>query len=122
MEILPSTVECLPGLCKANSEGQIHSLLYIEMVSEYGSHVSGHIDLADRVSKLYWKERMDNSRWLIPTLTDLTFHSKGQVNYCSSSNWEVDIKDTVVTLKHRYITSKNAEKQSKLPQNCLQQT
>ena len=76
------------------------------MVNESGSQMSGHLDLADRVTKMYWKERMDNSKWLIPTMTDLTFHSKGQVNYCSSPNWEVDIKDTVVTLRHRYFLSR----------------
>ena len=101
MEVLPSAIQSLPDLCKANAEGHLDSLLYIKMINDSGHQVSGHVDLADRVSKKYWRESMDNSKWLIPTLTDLTFHSRGQVNYCSSSNWEVDIKDTVVTLRHR---------------------
>ena len=75
--VLPSAILSLPDLCKANAEGHLDSLLYIEMINDSGHQVSGHVDLQDRVSKKYWKESMDNSKWLVPTLTDLTFHSRG---------------------------------------------
>ena len=101
MEVLPSDIPSLPALCAANTDGLLNSLLYIEMVNESGNLVSGHVDLVDRVMKRYWKESMNNSKWLVPTLLDLTFHNRGKVNYCSSSNWEVEIKDNVVTLRHR---------------------
>ena len=101
MEVLPSDIQSLPQLCAANTDKHLNSLLYIEMINESGHQVTGHVDLADKVSKRYWKESMDNSKWLVPTMTDLTFHNRGQVNYCSSSNWEVEIKNNVVTLRHR---------------------
>lgn len=52
---------------------------------------------------MYWRELVqdEESRWLVPTPTDLTYHSKGHVNYCSSPNWDVVIKDNVVKIKHR---------------------
>ena len=38
----------LPELCAANTEGRLHTLLYVETRSTTGTTTSGHIDLAAR--------------------------------------------------------------------------
>ena len=50
MEVLPSDIQSLPQLCAANTDKHINSLLYIEMINESGHQVTGHVDLADKVS------------------------------------------------------------------------
>ena len=51
-------------------------------------------------SQLYWKEGIKDKSWILPKSGDLTFKRKDQVNYCSSVNWDVVIKDNVVKLLH----------------------
>ena len=115
----------LRELCLANHEARVHTLLYVVMTNINGHQVSGHVDLADRVAKvmvvlwlccscivgqhqhlnatalqLYWKEGIKDKRWILPKSGDLTFKRRDQVNYCSSVNWDVVIKDNVVKLLH----------------------
>ena len=88
------------------------------MTNTNGHQVSGHVDLADRVAKvsqcrsdrvniicycalqIHWKEGIKDKSWILPKSGDLTFKRKDQVNYCSSVNWDVVIKDNVVKLLH----------------------
>ena len=112
----------LRELCLANHEARVHTLLYVVMTNINGHQVSGHVDLADRVAKvmvvlcccccivgqhsnstalqLYWKEGIKDKRWILPKSGDLTFKRRDQVNYCSSVNWDVVIKDNVIKLLH----------------------
>ena len=50
--------------------------------------------------QIYWKEGIKDKSWILPKSGDLTFKRKDQVNYCSSVNWDVVIKDNVVKLLH----------------------
>ena len=99
-------------------EARCHTLLYVVMTNTNGHQVSGHVDLADRVAKvsqyrsdkvniicycvsqIRWKEGIKDKSWILPKSGDLTFKRKDQVNYCSSVNWDVVIKDNVVKLLH----------------------
>ena len=49
--------ETLSSLCEANYQSRVHTLLYIRMINNNGQEVTGHVDLADRVSKVLWLEK-----------------------------------------------------------------
>ena len=42
----------LAELCIENNEARVNTLLYISMVTSNGHVVTGHVDLAERVSKV----------------------------------------------------------------------
>ena len=99
-------------------EARCHTLLYVVMTNTNGHQVSGHVDLADRVAKvsnvgviglisysilycalqIHWKEGIKDKSWILPKSGDLTFKRKDQVNYCSSVNWDVVMKN-----RHDYV-------------------
>ena len=56
--------------------------------------------IMSNVSQIFWKEGIKDKTWILPKSGDLTFKRKDQVNYCSSVNWDVVIKDNVVKLLH----------------------
>ena len=43
----------LSELCEANTQCRCHTLLYISMVNTQGHMVTGHVDLAERVTKVF---------------------------------------------------------------------
>ena len=100
----------MAGLCQENTEGRIHTLLYIKTSTSSSTTsttpTTGHVDLAERVSKTFWKDAIIRADWLLPTPLDLTYTRRAHVNYCSSTFWDVNIKDSVVKLRHiRYKSS-----------------
>ena len=101
----------MAGLCQENTEGRIHTLLYIKT----STSTTGHVDLAERVSKTFWKDAIIRADWLLPTPLDLTYTRRAHVNYCSSTFWDVNIKDSVVKLRH--IRSKSSISISNSPTN-----
>ena len=118
----------MTGLCVDNTEGRLQTLLYIQTTANSGTIVRGHVDLAERVNKSFWKDninrqaiigkiknsgsiryflisitncpRLIRCEWLVPTPRDLTYSRQGHVNYCSSMYWDVNIKDSVVKLRN----------------------
>ena len=91
------SIMVMAGLCQENTEGRVHTLLYIKTST---TSTTGHVDLAERVSKTFWKDSIIRPDWLLPTPHDLTYTRRSHVNYCSSTFWDVNIKDSVVKLRH----------------------
>ena len=48
----------------------------------------------------HWKDGVQDAKWILPTMGDLTYKRRNTVNYCSSLYWDVVIKDNVVKLIH----------------------
>ena len=91
---------------KANKDGHMNTILYLYTIREDGTCISGHVDLAYRISRKSFLHILTQSKPLVPCQTDLTcYHwGLGQVWYNSSSNWEVTVEETEVKLKHRSVS------------------
>ena len=49
----------MTGLCVDNTEGRLQTLLYIQTTANSGNIVRGHVDLAERVNKSFWKDNIN---------------------------------------------------------------
>ena len=49
----------MTGLCVDNTEGRVQTLLYIQTTATSGNIVRGHVDLAERVNKSFWKDNIN---------------------------------------------------------------
>ena len=49
----------MTGLCVDNTEGRVQTLLYIQTTANSGTIVRGHVDLAERVNKSFWKDNIN---------------------------------------------------------------
>ena len=49
----------MTGLCVDNTEGRVQTLLYIQTTANSGNIVRGHVDLAERVNKSFWKDNIN---------------------------------------------------------------
>ena len=74
----------LAELCVENNEARIHTLLYVSMVTSNGHMVTGHVDLAERVSKV---RRMVNPLEIIFPLLALLERRYQRQKLDFAQNW-----------------------------------
>ena len=61
---------------------------------------SPHLFIVLVIFQRHWKDGVQDAKWILPTMGDLTYKRRNTVNYCSSLYWDVVIKDNVVKLIH----------------------
>ncbi|XP_023341799.1 uncharacterized protein C4orf22 homolog isoform X2 [Eurytemora carolleeae] len=85
----------------SNKEGTLNTILYLQIETEKGAVVSGHIDIRERIAQENFLPYLTGEKTLTPQSEDLTYAnlSRGKGKFTSTPQWQVISENRTLAFK-----------------------